>query len=115
MKNNDLARLEHMLDSTKAVLSFVKGKRRASLTNNRLLQSAVMGELANVGKAANRVSKKTRTQFTHLPWKEMIKAKIQIIHAYFDVDQDVIWKTIRKDLPQLQKQLEEAISSFDSD
>ena len=35
MESKDLARLRHMLDSVEAILSFIKGKRRASLDKNR--------------------------------------------------------------------------------
>ena len=34
MENKDLARLRHMLDSTNAILTFVKGKRRASVAHD---------------------------------------------------------------------------------
>ena len=58
MENKDIVRLKHILDSVEAVLSFAKGKRRASLDKNRLLRSAILRELEIVGEAANKVSEK---------------------------------------------------------
>jgi uncharacterized protein with HEPN domain len=72
MESKDLARLKHMLDSTEAILSFTKGKRRASLDKDRLLLSAVLRELEIIGEAANRVSEKTKKRLPELPWKELI-------------------------------------------
>lgn len=72
MENKDLVRLKHMLDSAEAILSFIKGKRRASLDSNRLLLSAVLRELEVIGEAANKISEKTKKQFPHLPWKELV-------------------------------------------
>jgi uncharacterized protein with HEPN domain len=103
MENKDLVRLKHMLDSTKAILSFAKGKRRASLDKDRLLLSAVLRELEVIGEAANRISEKTKKRFPDLPWKELVGMRNRLIHAYFDVDHDIIWKTIQRVPPLLSK------------
>ncbi len=114
MESKDLARLKHMLDSTGAILTFAKGKRRTSLDRDRLLLSAVLRELEIIGEAANRITEKTKKRFPHLPWKELVSMRNRLIHAYFDVDHDIIWKTVREYLPSFQKQLEEAVDSFES-
>lgn len=113
MENKDFARLQHMLDSTQAILSFARGKRRASLDNDRLFQSAVLRELEIVGEAAGRVSEKTKKKFPHIPWKELMGLRNRLIHAYFDVDHDIVWKTIREYLPSFLKHLQEAIETFE--
>lgn len=112
MENKDLVRMKHMLDSTEAILSFAKGKRRTSLDKNRLLLSGILRELGVIGEAANKVSEKTKRQFPDLPWKELVGMRNRLIHAYFDVDHDTIWKTIREHLPSFIKQLEQAIILF---
>ena len=38
----------------------------------------------------------------------------RLIHAYFDVDHDIIWKTIREYLPSFKKELEQTIDVFES-
>jgi uncharacterized protein with HEPN domain len=113
MENKDIARLKHMLDSVEAILSFAKGKRKASLDKDRLLRSAILRELEIIGEAANKVSERTKKRFLHLPWKELVGLRNRLIHAYFDIDHDIIWKTIREYLPSFQKQLEQAIDSFE--
>lgn len=112
MESKDLVRLKHMLDSTEAILSFIKGKRRTSLDKDRLLLSAVLRELEIIGEAANKISDKTKKQFSHFPWKELIGMRNRLIHAYFDVDHDIIWKTVREYLPDFHRQLQETISSL---
>jgi uncharacterized protein with HEPN domain len=59
MKDKDLHRLTHLLQSARAILSFVKGKRQASL-KNRLLLSAIIREFEIIGEAARMVSEKTK-------------------------------------------------------
>ncbi len=110
MEHKDLIRLNHMLDSTTAILSFVKGKRRASLNTNRLLRSGILREFEILGEAANQISKKTKDQFPEIPWKQLVGMRNRLIHAYFDTDLDIIWKTIRDYLPAFSRQLQNIIS-----
>ena len=115
MENKDLARLKHMLDSVEAILSFAKGKQRISLNKNRLFLSAVLRELEIIGEAAGRISEKTKKRFPSLPWKELIGMRNRLIHAYFDIDHDIIWKTIRDYLPSFQEQLKQIVDTVEVD
>ncbi len=42
-------------------------------------------------------------------FRDEVMSQAQIIHAYFDVDHDVIWKTIKNDLHNLQREVENAL------
>ncbi|GAB5411222.1 MAG: DUF86 domain-containing protein [Chlamydiales bacterium] len=105
MESKDLLRLKHMLDSTDAVLAFSKGKRKESLKKDRLYQSAVLRELEIIGEAAGRISEKTKKKFPQLPSKVLVGMRNRLIHAYFDVDLDIIWTTIREDIPHFKPNL----------
>jgi uncharacterized protein with HEPN domain len=113
MGNKDLVRFNHMLDSVKAILSFSHGRRRGDLDKDRQFLSAVLREFEILGEAANQISESTRKRFHVFPWKEMIGMRNRLIHAYFDVDHDVVWNTIQAYLPSLKDILEKAIASFD--
>lgn len=112
MENKDLIRLKHMLDSTKAILIFSKGKNKTSLNKDRLFRSAVLRELEIIGEAATRISDESKKKHPHLPWKELIGLRNRLIHAYFDVDHDIIWKTIQEYLPPFLQSLKDVIASF---
>jgi uncharacterized protein with HEPN domain len=114
MENKDLARLKHMLDSVQAILTFAKGKQRTALDKDRLFQSAVLRELEIIGEAASRISEKTKKKFPLIPWKELIGLRNRLIHAYFDVDHDIVWKTIREYLPSFQTELKKTVDLFES-
>jgi uncharacterized protein with HEPN domain len=113
MEDKDYARLKHMLDSAEAILAFAKGKRRSALDRDRLLLSAVLRELEIIGETAGRISKRTQKKYPQLPWNELIGMRNRLIHAYFDVDHDIVWKTIRQYLPSFRKELQIIIDSFD--
>lgn len=112
MKNKDLVRLHHMLDSVEAILAFVKGKERKDLDTDRLLLSGIIRELEILGEAAGKISPETQTRFPEIPWKLVVGMRNRLIHAYFDVDSDVIWKTIQSSLPSFSLKLKIIISKW---
>jgi len=72
MKDRDLARLQHMLDSTKAVLNYLQGRKRSDLDDDRLLLSGIIRELQILGEAAGKISQKTQDHYPHLPWRQLV-------------------------------------------
>jgi len=111
MENKDRVRLSHMMDSVEAILSFAKGRKRADLESDRQFLSALLRELEVIGEAASRISKRTQREFSEIPWKDIIGMRNRLIHAYFDIDHDVVWNTVRDYLPSFRKQLEQVMHS----
>lgn len=96
MEDKDLVRLRHMLDLTQAILTFIKGKRRNYLDKDRLFFSAILREFEILGEASGKVSHEMKKKFSDIPWKQLIGMRNRLIHAYFDADRDIVWKTIRE-------------------
>jgi uncharacterized protein with HEPN domain len=67
---------------------------------------ALVKEIEIIGEAASRLSLETRQQIPALPWTDIILMRNRLIHAYFDVDLDIVWKTFTDDLPPLIQELE---------
>lgn len=109
MVNRDLVRLHHMLDCSKAISQFANRRNRQDLDTDRFFASAIMREFEVLGEAASAISKETRSRFPHIPWKAVVGMRNQLIHAYFDIDHDIVWKTIQTALPDLIPQIEQAI------
>ena len=47
-----------------------------------------------------------------IPWREIIGMRNRIVHAYFDVDLNVIWQVIKSDLPELLRWVNQAIQDL---
>jgi uncharacterized protein with HEPN domain len=110
--SKDKVRLQHMLDAAEEALSFVRGKTRADLQSNRMLVLSLVKEIEVVGEAASRVSEEFRADHPQIPWQEIIGMRNRLIHAYFDVDLDVLWSTVTKNLPKLSAELETILSAL---
>ena len=112
MESRDAIRFRHMLDSASAILHFIEGRTRKQLNTDRMFSNAVVRELEVLGEAANNISKKTQKLFPEVPWKQIIGMRNTLIHAYFDVDYDIIWETVNNDLPSFYHQLKKIVSDF---
>jgi uncharacterized protein with HEPN domain len=111
MLQDDIVRLKHMLDAVKEALEFTKGKTRVNLDDNRMLSHAIIRLLEIIGEAAVELSDEFQKAHSELPTKQMIGMRNRLIHGYFDVDLDIVWQTIKKDLPSLRNQLEEILEN----
>jgi uncharacterized protein with HEPN domain len=63
-----------------------------------------------IGEAASRVSQATREAAPDIPLALIVSMHNWLIHAYFDVDHQVVWKTATEELPQLLPQLRALLS-----
>ena len=95
-----------MLEAAQEALTFARGKTRADLDSNRMLARALVDCLRIVGGAARQVSPETRQSHASLPWQDIIGMRNRLVHAYFDINLDVVWQTVMEDLPALVEALE---------
>ncbi len=82
-------------------MGFLIGRSRADLDSDRMLMFAVVRAIEVVGEAANHVSDDGWALLPSLPWPAIVGMRHRIVHAYFDVDPDTVWKTVVEELPVL--------------
>ena len=109
-QHDDSARLHHMLDAAQEAVGFVKGKGRGDLDTDHKLALALVRLLEIIGEAANKVSEEVRKVHTEVPWLQVVGMRNRLIHAYFEVDHDEVWRTVQEDLPPLIAQLEQLLA-----
>ena len=111
MDRSDEVRLLHMLDAAREALSFIDGKARHDLDESRMLVLSLVKEVEIIGEAAYRVSEPSRNELPDIPWANVIGMRNRLVHAYFDINLDVLWQTLVGDLPHAVPQLEPALAS----
>jgi uncharacterized protein with HEPN domain len=95
-----------MIEAAETACSFVAGKVRSDLDADRMLVFALVRAIEIVGEAASKVSAETRNVAVDTPWTSIVSMRNRLIHAYFDVDHEVVWKTATKELPNLLPKLQ---------
>ena len=101
MLKDDSIRLRHMLDAALESEDFIYDKDRRDLDKDRKLELALVKCIEIIGEAAASISKECRDEFPQIPWADIIGMRNRLIHAYFEINLDILWKTLTDDLPPL--------------
>ncbi len=103
---DDRAFLLHIRDALREAREFVEGEDYESFAENRMVQNAVMRSFEVVGEATRHVSPEFREAHPEVPWRLMADFRNKLIHDYFALDIEVVWKTATEDAPLLLSQIE---------
>ncbi len=114
MRKNDRIRLQHMLDAAKECVEFARLSSRSELDTDRKLALALVKGIEIIGEAAYQVSDETRDKLHELPWEDIIGMRHRLVHAYFDINLDILWQTVQHDLPLLINMLEKALEAMNN-
>ena len=98
---DDPARLQHMLDAALKAVQFLQGRNRGDLDTDEQLTLSLTRLLEIIGEAAGKVSEQGQKSYPGIPWPQVVGMRNRLIHGYFEVDMDEIWRTVQEDLPPL--------------
>ena len=103
---DDLAFIEHILLCIDKIQEYTKNLTAQDFNDSELIQDAVIRNIEIIGEATKKISKDLKSQYREIPWKEMSGMRDKLIHDYFGVDVDVVWKTVNEDIPYLKSLIE---------
>lgn len=106
MRHDDRVRVEHMIEAIQTPMEFVSGRKSNDLDTDRMLLFALVRAIEIVGEAASKVSEDLRRLAPEIPWTLIVSTRNRLIHAYFDIDHDILWKTATVELKALLPQLQ---------
>lgn len=98
---DDQAYIEHILLCIDKIQGYTKDLTDDDFNSNELIQDAVIRNIEIIGEATKKISMHLRSQYPGIPWKEMSGMRDKLIHDYFGIDVDVVWKTVKEDIPYL--------------
>jgi uncharacterized protein with HEPN domain len=90
MNEQDEIRLHHRLDAAHEALTFAEGHTREDLDTNRMLVRALSMSIGIIGEAASKVSVDVQDAHPEVPWPQIVGMRNRIIHAYFEVNLDIL-------------------------
>jgi uncharacterized protein with HEPN domain len=105
MHAEDRVRLLHMIDAAEAAMDFVAGRQRSDFETDRMLMFALVRAVEILGEAAGKVSQATRDAYPQIPWKAIIGMRNRLVHAYFEIDTDILWVASTVEIPALLPEL----------
>jgi uncharacterized protein with HEPN domain len=105
MEKRDRLYLQHIADAVEKILNFTEDMEFEEFEKDELLQGAVIHQFLIIGEAANNVSYEFRDVHPDWPWRGMISMRNKLIHDYFHVSLEDVWKTLSVNLHEIKKLL----------
>lgn len=104
--------LKHIMESIGQIESLTENSGFDSFRANRERHNAVVREFEIIGEAMKNIPLAFKKKYPQLPWAEAMGMRNKLIHEYFGVDLNLIWKTAKKDLPQLKTQIKNILDDI---
>ena len=106
---DDQERLKHMLDAARQAQEFIRNRNRDDLDRDPILLHALVRVLEIVGEAARGISDGFKKNHNEIAWIDIIAMRNRLIHGYFYINLDIVWNTVKFDVPVLIEQLESIV------
>jgi uncharacterized protein with HEPN domain len=103
MRDN-LERLRHITEAIDRIEKYTASGPE-SFWANELIQGWVVQHLQVIGEAARATTPEFREQNPEIPWKDIIGMRHVIVHDYFGIDLDIVWRAVTDNLPNLKRQI----------
>jgi len=108
---NDLVYILHIQEFCNDIIEYLKYETNSfdDFKNNKMLVDAVIRKLEIIGEASNNISETFKNKYNYIPFKEMKGIRNILIHEYFGVDHNIVYKTVVEEIPKLKKQIDEMV------
>ena len=102
---DDSVYLKHIRDSIAKVETYTAAGRTLFFQDT-MIQDAVIRNLEVIGEAVRNLSPEFKRQHPELPWRSIAALRNVLIHEYFGVDLEIVWRIVQRRLPALKRHIE---------
>lgn len=109
-KPSKIDRLHHMVEAIDRILKFVENMEYENFVDNEMAQFAVIKNFEIIGEAAYHLPKDYRMANEQIiEWRKIIAFRHILVHDYYKINTEIIWKAIQGKLVELKKEIEKLI------
>jgi uncharacterized protein with HEPN domain len=105
-------RLDDILGTIQEVRAFTRGMDAAAFEADRLAQQACAAALTVIGEAVKALPSNVRGRHPAIQWAKWAGLRDFLVHQYFRIDQQRIWRIIERDLPPLENAVRAELERF---
>lgn len=104
--------LEDMIDAMGKAELAVIGVEYDRFATDFMINFVVIRALEIVGEATKRLPMSIRTQYPHVPWKDMAGMRDRIIHGYDNVDLQIVWSVVKSEIPRIKPVIQQILKDY---
>lgn len=114
-KRNPAIYINDIFEQINKAISFTNHMDFNDFRKDEKTQYAEVRALEIIGEAGKKIPDEITNKYNDIPWKEIKGMRDILIHEYFGVNTEIIWKTIKEDLPELRNKIKKIIDNFNSE
>ena len=111
MRNYELY-IRDIINAMESIENFVEGMKFIQFKSDDKTSSAVVRKFEIIGEATKHVPDDIRQKYPLIPWKEMAGMRDRLIHFYFGIDYQLVWKAIKERIPEVEPQIRKILDDI---
>jgi len=109
-----IERIQHIIDSISKIQQYAESMSQQQFEATNMAIDAVIMNFEISGEAVRYIPAEAQERYPDVSWAKLRAMRNIVIHEYQAVDLDVIWSTVRHDLPSLLPQLRHVLHTEES-
>jgi len=112
MKRNILVFIDDIIEAIESIEEYIEGHTFDSFQTNKMLFDAVVRNLEVIGEASKSIPDEIRDRYDDVPWQRMVGLRNILIHEYFGVNKQVIWKIVSENIPEIKPKMKRLLDEL---
>ena len=113
--STDRHKMDSAIRSILKIEEYTKDHNYDSFSNSPITVDACLMQFVNLGERLTNISNNLKTKLSHLPISNVRQLRNAIAHSYDSIKNDIIWNTIKTEIPKLKAELQTIIESLNAE
>ncbi|MBA7598548.1 hypothetical protein ES703_05566 [subsurface metagenome] len=101
--------LQDVLEASEKVTIYTKDMSFEEFTRDEKTKDAVLRNLEVIGEAVKNIPEDFKKKHEEVNWRAITGMRNKLIHEYFGVSHEIVWETVRNDIPALGLQIKKIL------
>ena len=103
--------IEHILDAINDIEESIGNFSEKEFKKNKDIKDATIRRIEIIGEAVRNLPDSFKKEYSNIEWREIIGMRDKLIHNYFGVDLEKVWKVVEDEIPKLKKEIKEILKT----